>query len=802
MPDLAEARPPDPPGDLEAETEKDARDGNLNKGWSPLAWIADVSTGHPWKTLFIFLAIAVILVIPASQLETDTSMESLFGEDPDVNKHLEISEKFGEQQLITVVVDCTNSSRDVAEDYLEQLSASLRESEWFREIRYTQNMDFAGEKGILYLPEEHLYFLLDPNATTESILQTHSAIMSQMNQPSYLVSDNGNLYLLTMNLNATIEDMETRTAIFDGLYETIDDVTATDQAFQDLEVGFTGGMDVTDYEGDKMAMDDIFMTAGITFVLILVLLFVYFRSISLPMLSIIPIVLGIMATAGLVYVLFGKLGMVTMIFAVLLLGLGVDFSIHLLSRFKDELEEGFDIPEAFRNTLSNTGKAIVVGCVTTAAAFGALSLSETDAMVEMGIISAAGLLITLICVFFTLPALVTLRLRRGGLRKKLSSGGDGFSILGTVGRVTSRFWWAFLILLVVIGGIFAIEAQDAEINSDIHELQPKNIPSYRQMEKIKENFDYSEDVLLCVVDSQEELLLAVSGFRSIPEVIEVESVLDYLPQNQESKLQILENAKVLNPGLSDVSWLNLERMTWRNLPENIRDGWVSEGDGTSFLIRIRASGNLYDDEYREELLAKLERVEPEILGQPILYPKLINALADDLIRVFIYAAIPILLIVYIGFRRMNPVHTLLAMVPVLFGIGGVLALSEYTGTSLNLTSVLMIPLILGIGIDSGVHILHRYHEEGKGSVPKVVGRTGRAVFLTTATTCLAFGSLMFAEHPGIMSMGRVPVLGLTLSFLAAIFLLPALIRLLLERGHPESPAKASPSRKNPTPLGR
>jgi predicted RND superfamily exporter protein len=802
MPDLAEARPPDPPGDLEAEKEKDARDGNLNKGWSPLAWIADVSTGHPWKTLFIFLAIAVILVIPASQLETDTSMESLFGEDPDVNKHLEISEKFGEQQLITVVVDCTNSSRDVAEDYLEQLSASLRESEWFREIRYTQNMDFAGEKGILYLPEEHLYFLLDPNATTESILQTHSAIMSQMNQPSYLVSDNGNLYLLTMNLNATIEDMETRTAIFDGLYETIDDVTATDQAFQDLEVGFTGGMDVTDYEGDKMAMDDIFMTAGITFVLILVLLFVYFRSISLPMLSIIPIVLGIMATAGLVYVLFGELGMVTMIFAVLLLGLGVDFSIHLLSRFKDELEEGFDVPEAFRNTLSNTGKAIVVGCVTTAAAFGALSLSETDAMVEMGIISAAGLLITLICVFFTLPALVTLRLRRGGLRKKLSSGGDGFSILGTVGRVTSRFWWAFLILLVVIGGIFAIEAQDAEINSDIHELQPKNIPSYRQMEKIKENFDYSEDVLLCVVDSQEELLLAVSGFRSIPEVIEVESVLDYLPQNQESKLQILENAKMLNPGLSDVSWLNLKRMTWRNLPENIRDGWVSEGDGTSFLIRIRASGNLYDDEYREELLAKLERVEPEILGQPILYPKLINALADDLIRVFIYAAIPILLIVYIGFRRMNPIHTLLAMVPVLFGIGGVLALSEYTGTSLNLTSVLMIPLILGIGIDSGVHILHRYHEEGKGSVPKVVGRTGRAVFLTTATTCLAFGSLMFAEHPGIMSMGRVPVLGLTLSFLAAIFLLPALIRLLLERGHPESPAKASPSRKNPTPLGR
>jgi hypothetical protein len=97
-------------------------------------------------------------------------------------------------------------------------------------------------------------------------------------------------------------------------------------------------------------------------------------------------------------------------------------------------------------------------------------------------------------------------------------------------------------------------------------------------------------------------------------------------------------------------------------------------------------------------------------------------------------------------------------------------------------SVLMLPLIVGIGIDSGIHILHRYNEEGKGSIPKVIQRTGRAVFLTTATTCLAFGSLMFAEHPGIMSLGRVPVLGLTLSFLAAIFLLPALVKVILDRG--------------------
>jgi predicted RND superfamily exporter protein len=202
-------------------------------------------------------------------------------------------------------------------------------------------------------------------------------------------------------------------------------------------------------------------------------------------------------------------------------------------------------------------------------------------------------------------------------------------------------------------------------------------------------------------------------------------------------------------------------------------------------MRIKVRGNPYDNDYREQLLPDLERVNPDILGEPILYPKLIDALTEDVIRVIFMAGVPILIIVYVGFRRVNPVHTVLAMVPVLLGIGGILALSEYTGTSLNMISVLMIPLIVGIGIDSGIHILHSYHERGRGSIPEVVGRTGRAVFLTTSTTCLAFGSLIFAEHPGILSLGRVPVLGLVISLLAAIFFLPALIRIVLDRSKRE-----------------
>jgi predicted RND superfamily exporter protein len=112
---------------------------------------------------------------------------------------------------------------------------------------------------------------------------------------------------------------------------------------------------------------------------------------------------------------------------------------------------------------------------------------------------------------------------------------------------------------------------------------------------------------------------------------------------------------------------------------------------------------------------------------------------------------------------------------------GILALSGFLGISLNMISIMMIPLVVGIGIDDGIHILHRYKEEGPGSIPKVVQHTGKAIFLTTLTTCLAFSSFTIAAHPGLRALGQVPLLGLSLALIAAIFFVPALIKLILDR---------------------
>jgi predicted RND superfamily exporter protein len=762
---------------------------------NPLAWIVGVSTEHPGKTLLAFLIITILFLIPTSQLQIDTSMEGFFGDKnlpEEIERFEEFGEKFGEQELVTVVVDCKDpTNSEIAKRYIEDLAQNLSKDDDFRDIRYTFNFDIPEDQMILYYPKEYLVFLLDPNATVESVDAIYQQLNTVGKEPQYIVSENGNIFLINMVLNGSIESADQRTKVFDGLYDTLDDMQDSNSDYKKLDVGFTGSMAVIDYEGDKMAMQDVMITFFVTFILILILLFISFRSISLPALALIPLVVGIIITAGIIQLTYGALNLAAAFFAVLLLGLGIDFSIHLLTRFTEELNGENDVKAAFRKASMNTGKAIVLGSLTTATAFGALIFSKTGGMTQMGVVLAIGLIVTMLCVLFIVPAIVTLRLRKGKLREKLHKKAQ-FKGLATLGGATKKYAAVFVIILIVFGVFMVVQAQNIEINEDIHELQPKTVPSYKQLEKVKDNFNYTEDYLLAIAEGYDELVQTVEGYRAIPEIMEVESILDYLPPNQTGNLELITQAKTVHPEFDTIDWLNATSMTWQDLPDDIKINWVSNTDSPGnekFLIRVKAYGNVWADDYRKDLLAQMEEVNPNVSGRAIAFTVLIDVITDDVLWVSIFAVIPIMIIVYIGFRTKNPVYAILALVPVLVGVGSILALSNYVGLDLNMISIMMIPLVIGIGIDDGIHMLHRYKEEGKGSIPKVVQNTGKAVFLTTATTCLAFSSFLVAEHPGMRPMGGVPVLGLTMAFIAAIVFLPALIGLTMDRNKNNSNRK-------------
>jgi predicted RND superfamily exporter protein len=755
-------------------------------GYRALGWIAGVSTKHPWKTIAVFMAITLLFGIPASQLKTDTSIESLLEtDDPDIKSYMDLESQFGEQAIITVVVDTKGSEPSVGQAYIQELMDGLRASGYFKDIRASQDLSFAGDRAVLYIPEEALQYLLVPNLTAEEAEAYLDQIIDQMNQPRYYVSEDGRLYLVNMIINVSIGSIEDRDDVFITLHDIIDDAQGANASFEGLDVGITGGMLVLDYEGDQLAMKDLFATFMLSFVLIIILLFVSFRSLSLPLLTLVPLLVGIIITAGIVQMVFGAMGVMTAAFAVLLLGLGIDFSIHLLTRFQDEVEGHDDMTLAFTRTLGNTGKGVILGGLTTATVFIALYFGETKAISEMGLVSAVGLLVTMVAVFFLLPALTVVRLRHGNLKAKMDAKRARYTILGAVGRTVNKHAAVLVVVMVLVGGAFLLKVPEAEVNSNITEMYPTSLPSYKQLEKVKASFNYTENYFVDLVRSEEDLGTVVDGFQGINEVERVESVLDFLPANQTAKLAIIEQAIAMNPELANVSLLNASAMTWEDLPREMTVSFVSNsGDQPLFLVRIWMKGDIFEREYREKVLPPLKEVNPEISGQAILIPRLIEAITEDVSRVSVYAVLPVLLIVYLGFGRSNPKYALLAMVPVAFALLGILALYEYTGVSLNVISIMMVPLVIGIAIDNGIHLVHRYMEEGRGSVPMVVQHTGRAIFLTSMTTILAFSSFTVAEHPGMMSLGRVPVLGLTVGLIASLVFMSALMRLALDRKEP------------------
>jgi hypothetical protein len=110
-------------------------------------------------------------------------------------------------------------------------------------------------------------------------------------------------------------------------------------------------------------------------------------------------------------------------------------------------------------------------------------------------------------------------------------------------------------------------------------------------------------------------------------------------------------------------------------------------------------------------------------------------------------------------------------------------LMDLFGMKLNLMNIFAVIMILGIGVDYGVHILHRYYENGECDISVTVNQVGKAVLMAALTTIFGFGSITFSDYPGLVSMGIACILGVGTCMVASLVLLPAI---LLVWGKPPS----------------
>jgi predicted RND superfamily exporter protein len=152
----------------------------------------------------------------------------------------------------------------------------------------------------------------------------------------------------------------------------------------------------------------------------------------------------------------------------------------------------------------------------------------------------------------------------------------------------------------------------------------------------------------------------------------------------------------------------------------------------------------------------------------------------------LYALVAMVLVLLLDFR--NFWHTVLALAPLAMGVVCLMGMMGLLGVPLNPANMIALPLILGVGADNGVHILHDYLSRDERRPYALSLPMGRGVMVAALTTILGFGTLMISHHRGLASLGLVLALGVTCCMLTALVFLPAVLRLLSTRRAPEGPA--------------
>lgn len=193
---------------------------------------------------------------------------------------------------------------------------------------------------------------------------------------------------------------------------------------------------------------------------------------------------------------------------------------------------------------------------------------------------------------------------------------------------------------------------------------------------------------------------------------------------------------------------------------------------------VSSTLDLWEREGQERFLAEVRTVAPNVTGTPVQLLEYTTLLRDSYIEAAGYASLAIAVMVFIHFRRVSAV--VLALVPVALGMIWLGGWMGWQGLPFNPANIMTLPLVVGVGVTNGIHILNRCVEEED---PCILARsTGKAVLLSALTTILGFGSLMIAKHQGIASLGELMAVGTATCMLAGLTFLPTLLAWLNRRG--------------------
>ncbi len=570
-------------------------------------------------------------------------------------------------------------------------------------------------------------------------------------------------------------------------------------------------------------------------------------SVRLVAASLLTLITGLIFTASFATAAIGNLNLISVAFAVLYIGLGVDFAIHYCLRYRELLANDMDKHEAIDESSLNTGRSLFLCTMTTAIGFFAFIPTDYDGVAELGLISGVGMFISLAVTMTLLPALLSLL----PLKKPVAMRSPGLPLPRRIGAFPLTHARSVRRVALLLAVLALIGASQIRFDYNTLNLQNAENESVITFKSLLSDPDTSPWRGVIVAAGRKDAQQTMAKLEALPVVEDVIWLEDFIPGNQPEKLAIIEEMNLLLFGLpqpgeasADITdgerytairefntklaqtplletepamarlhetlsgYVNsLERMeagerarsletlsesilaslpgrlqtlqeslqavpvSVEDLPRQIVRRWHSDEGG--YLLEITPAENLMDNGAMRRFVKNIQKQDDRLIGAPVVTLEASDAVVGAFGQAFLYAFVVIALFLFIVLKHKRDAVYILT--PLVMAAAFTASITVLFDMPFNFANVIALPLLLGIGVDSGIHILHRYRTALPAHKNILATSTARAVVASALTTMGSIGNLAFSHHTGTASMGKLLTIGIAITLFCMLIILPSLL---------------------------
>jgi uncharacterized protein len=551
----------------------------------------------------------------------------------------------------------------------------------------------------------------------------------------------------------------------------------------------------------------------------LLLCLLIYPTIPLLLLSLLPAGLGILWTTGVASFYPGEVNLISLSFIAILAGLGDDQVVHFFNRVPQEWSKGGTLNEAMLRTFETTGLSVVFCIVTAATATASLAGSSFKALAEFGFILTVGMFMMMFHTLLTVPALMALWWRFSKPRAPETItfrflpwiARKSVDYVGRHARLVFGFGSGIFLLslfflpVIKMGGRFEITGADNPAVAAQNRLSTRfgiegspnvlliaggeeevlrraeklttGLESYQQRGAIKSIF--SPTALLPSAQTQSERARSLEGVNLVTSARALEDSLRENGFRTEPLQPFIDRLRKLGQGNDPVTLETAARF----LPPGLLDNSIRKTGEGSYVAAVAfyATDPNATKVVPESVIASwrnqfgpfvefsFDKMNRDVQSQVL----------HDSRRALLWTVAGIVLIVYLCFRNLR--ISLIVLIPIAFGIVVTFGLLLLVRHRFSFMSITAIPLIIGIGIDNGIHLVRRYLENERIGILAIAKASGAALIQSNLTTIVGFGALMASSFAPLAEMGLVTSLGVALALVGGLCLVPAVILLGEER---------------------